>query len=63
MISVHDLLEIYVHDQGNITGGYLHIVLDDMNIEDRSVEFCYRECLKNNDLVGYKIAEILLNCR
>lgn len=62
MITIHDLLEIYVHDQGNITGGYLHVVLDDMNTETNHVEFCYKECLIANEIVGLKIAEILLKC-
>lgn len=39
--------------------GSLHIVLDDDNYNDRSVDFCLEYALKNGDVEGYELAVIL----
>jgi hypothetical protein len=44
----------------NGAGGSLHIVLDDGNVEDSSVQFCIDYAKKNGDEVGVKLGEILL---
>lgn len=43
----------------NITWGSLHIVLDDLNLEDHSVEFCLSYAKENGDREGAELAEIL----
>ncbi len=62
-MSIHEelefLLDIYVNEQGNCTGGLLHVVLDEENIDNRFVKFCFRETLINNELVGHRIAKII----
>lgn len=43
-----------------ITGGNLHIVLDDGNVENDDIEFCIREAEENNDKDGVIIGKKLL---
>ena len=44
----------------NPTGGSLHIVLDDGNVDDSHVVFCLKRAEENNDLDGVRIAKLLL---
>lgn len=41
-------------------GGYLHIVLDDGNVDWSSISFCQAECEKHKDTFGYFLCDILL---
>jgi hypothetical protein len=41
------------------TGGALHIVVDDGNLEDSSVEFCYGFALEEDDGYGAALALLL----
>ncbi|MCK9361834.1 hypothetical protein M0Q28_06465 [Patescibacteria group bacterium] len=50
----------YYQIPGNSTGGSLHIVLDDGNIETEHVVFCSAEAIKEADIVGEGIAHMLL---
>lgn len=43
----------------NATGGNLHVVLDDGNLEFSHIEFCRGEALKNDDPTGIKICNML----
>lgn len=52
------LLELYYPD--NVTGGSLHIVLEDGNINDGSVEYCKRYAIESGDTSGQLIADALL---
>ena len=49
------------YSYGNTTGGTLHIVLDDGNLEDGHIEFCLEEATRNNDTQAVFIARMLLN--
>lgn len=44
----------------NLAWGSLHIVLDDGNVEDSSVEFCIKYAQENGDMEGERLAKILL---
>jgi len=39
--TISELLEVFVKELGRCTGGDLHIVLDEMNIEDRNIKYCF----------------------
>lgn len=39
--------------------GSLHIVLDDGNVEDSSVDFCIEWAKKDGDVIGYRLAKVL----
>ena len=52
-----DLISFYYETE--ITGGNLHIVLDDGNVEDGNIYFCQQEAESANDRLGYLIATIL----
>jgi hypothetical protein len=41
-------------------GGSLHIVLDDCNVGDSSVEFCLNHAIEDDDAEGEALARILL---
>lgn len=43
----------------NTSGGWLHIVLDDGNIGDDSVDFCIGEAEKNCDEEAEELARLL----
>ena len=49
----------YWKDSGQ-TWGSLHIVLDDFNVEDESVEHCKQWAVAEEDTLGVELAEILL---
>ena len=51
--------EFYGHD-GNGAGGSLHIVLDDGNVEDHSVQFCREYAGKEGDALGAAMADLLM---
>lgn len=44
---------------GNEVGGRLHIVLDDGNVDDSSVEFCRKAAMEVGDKEGERLAELL----
>ena len=44
----------------NKTGGSLHLVLDDNNVDDSHVNYCLNVAIENNDLPGVKLAKLLL---
>ena len=46
-------------DTKNITGGTLHIVLDDYNTEDEHVEWCRKHAQEKGDADGVYLAELL----
>lgn len=53
------IYEEYVEQ--NITGGSLHIVLDDGNNEDDHIEFCFNYAKEHGDVAGMYIASKLIN--
>lgn len=54
-----DLIHYYYDELGNCTGGNLHIVLDDGNIEHHNIFWCQELCKKEGDEIGYLIGTIL----
>ena len=44
----------------NPAWGSLHIVVEDGNVKDKDVNFCYKWALKNNDVDGMALAKVLL---
>lgn len=58
--NVLPLVMQYKAKPGNDVGGSLHIVLDDGNIEDHHIIYCFEYALENNDLDGAKLAWLLL---
>jgi hypothetical protein len=44
----------------NPAGGSLHIVLEDLNLDDDSVRFCLEFAAENRDVQGLELAEMLL---
>lgn len=64
--TIRDLIAcLYDLDDGNCcTGGLLHIVADDGNLEDHHIQFCLDECIKHSEReeagLGKLICEELL---
>jgi hypothetical protein len=58
--EVMPLVRAYYAKEENGAGGSLHIVLDDGNVEDSSVEFCIEEAEKRGDKDGVELGKILL---
>lgn len=54
-------IDEYYAKPGNSSGGSLHIVLDDGNVEGRNVLFCYNEARVRGDHDGMLLAEALLD--
>lgn len=54
-----DFIHYYYKDLGNVSGGYLHIVLDDGNIDDECIYHCQLDCEKHNDSFGFFLARLL----
>ena len=49
----------YYAIKGNSVGGNLHIVLDDDNYDDESINFCEQACIKSNDEKGKELCKLL----
>ena len=58
--EVTTLAKAYVKKKGNLSGGHLHIVLCDMNLDDSSVMFCWKAATKAGDTDGEALAEAML---
>jgi hypothetical protein len=48
----------YLFD-GNVSGGHLHIVLDEGNIEDGHVKFCIEQARNAGDISGVLLGRVL----
>lgn len=57
---IKELIKYYYDDLGNGTGGSLHVVLDDGNLEHATIFWCQNECKKNKDSFGVFLADVLL---
>ena len=57
---IKQLIKYYYDELGNGTGGYLHIVLDDGNIEHANIIWCKNECEQNGDSFGVFLSDVLL---
>ena len=54
------LTQRYYTLPGNGVGGNLHIVLDDGNIDNRSVAFCIDQAVNKGDVDGEQLGKLLL---
>lgn len=54
------LVQAYCEKTGNEVGGSLHVVLEDGNVSNGSIEFCRKYAVENNDPDGVALAELLL---
>jgi hypothetical protein len=54
-----DLIRFYYEDLGNRTGGNLHVVLDDGNLDDDCIEVCETLCKEEHDSFGLFLCEVL----
>ena len=56
-VQLIELIEFYY--EHNPAGGWLHIALDDGNLEDKDIWFCQEETEKHEDWLGRFIADRL----
>jgi hypothetical protein len=54
------LVKELIAKEGNLTGGYLHMVLSNKNIRNSDIEFCLKAAKDNNDNDSVRIAKLLL---
>ncbi len=60
-ITVPEVIDRFAaYYEKHITWGSLHIVLDDFNIDNGSVEFCIKYAEEKGDAEGLELAKILL---
>lgn len=59
--SVQKLAELYYKLPGNDTGGILHVVLDDGNLEDDHIRSCMENAVADGDYIAYNIGTLLLH--
>jgi len=52
-------VEFFYSLDGNACGGLCHVVLDDGNLDDGSIDFCLAECQKHGDWLGAAIMTAL----
>ena len=61
-MSVFSLLQqIAEYWEQSAAGGSLHIVLEDQNVGDKSVQWCLEHAKEVGDVMGVKIAQALLD--
>lgn len=58
--EVLPLIQAYYAKPGNGVGGNLHIVLEDLNVEDSHVRWCLEYAEKQGDTDGVELAKLLL---
>jgi hypothetical protein len=54
------MVRSYAAIEGNDTGGSLHVVLDDGNVDDSTVRSCIHDARQRGDQPGVKLGEALL---
>lgn len=58
--EVKPLVQAFYKLPNNGAGGRLHIVLDDNNVDDDSVDFCLNEARMSHDILAENLAYLLL---
>ena len=58
--EVLPLVQAYRDKPGNAVGGSLHVVLDDGNIEDSSIQFCREYAAERGDVDGIALCDLLI---
>jgi len=56
---IKELIAYYYQMPEKGAGGYLHIFLDDGNIDFGSLNFCKNECEEHGDTFGYFLCDVL----
>ena len=59
MKNLHEFILCFYELDGCCTGGPLHIVTDDFNIDDNDIMFCLKHCLQEKDLVVSEMGRII----
>lgn len=60
MSDILTMIHDYYAIPGNENGGNLHIALEDGNLEDSHIEFCWETASECHDHEGMKLADALL---
>ncbi len=59
--STHEFIAGYISGYINADDyADLHIILDDLNVEDQNLKFCAQECVKKHDAYGASVCGLLL---
>lgn len=58
-MTLEDMIAQYYSKDGNGTGGNLHVVLDDGNVNDLHIDFCRNQCALNGDVDGLAILDVI----
>jgi hypothetical protein len=62
-VELSKLIKQYYSLPGNLAGGNCHVVLDDNNIDDSSIERCIEICQIENDDLGLLIMRHMRSMR
>lgn len=54
------LISEYYEIKENVCGGNLHIMLDDGNLNDRDIIWCYDHCEGKKDYLGMLICSLMI---
>ena len=60
--EVAEIAKAFYNMPGNECGGNLHVVLDDLNTEDRWVQSCIDSAVEDRDFPAWVLGQILLKC-
>lgn len=56
---LNQFIQFYYFDLDNMSGGNLHISLDDGNLKEVDIFFCQEEAKKNNDSFGVFLTRLM----
>ena len=56
---LNQFIQFYYFDLDNMSGGNLHIALDDGNLSEGNINFCQEEAEKNNDSFGVFLCRLI----
>jgi hypothetical protein len=59
---ISELIAIYLFEfkKQDECGGDLHVILEDGNVDNESIEICRKWCVESNDIFGVLICDTLL---
>ena len=60
--EVEPLVLYFLSFPENIVGGVLHVVLDDANVDDATVDFCKDMAVAQGDMNGLMLARVIRLC-
>lgn len=56
---LNQFIQFYYFDLDNMSGGNLHIALDDGNLSEGNIHFCQEEAEQNNDSFGIFLCRLM----